>query len=458
MKYVLFGAGALGRKVYNLLKYEYNIVCFADNDSMKQTQKYLSIDIINPNQILELGLTPIIAVNEIYRMTIINQLYDINVKKFYIINDDDITKLNYIDLIPYGNIEENKNKICILRRKSSASIAKCFKLYNPFNDLIIEEVNVKKIDSESFYAYKSSSLIITQFLEDTGSKKSIELWHGFFIKPIGLLNPNGDRLNYHSRAITKNSICSLSKLYSIFIGYCLNVPYNKLSVTGYPRNDMLITADGKKNLEILFGRIEQKYILIYMPTFREHVRFNSKKARKNENEFIFDMPNFNIDDFNEFLIENDILFISKMHPVQINHETFKETDNIKVLTDNMLDEVNMDLYEIINGTDCLISDYSSIITDYLLVDKPIILTPLDIEAYIKRWGLMMEPYDAWMPGEIVIDFEPLKEAILNSLFNHDKYKIDREKLRKITHFYTDAKSTERVLTLARKILDLDGNN
>ncbi len=62
----------------------------------------------------------------------------------------------------------------------------------------------------------------------------------------------------------------------------------------------------------------------------------------------------------------------------------KKTDNLHILEDNYLRDKRLDLYEVVNAADLLITDYSSIYFDYLLLDRPIIFTPLDLEEYRKK--------------------------------------------------------------------------
>ena len=76
----------------------------------------------------------------------------------------------------------------------------------------------------------------------------------------------------------------------------------------------------------------------------------------------------------------------------------------------------------------------------------------DFDSYSETIGFNMEPYDAWMPGEIAIEYDQLVKAINNALLGEDVYKEERERFRRITHRYIDGNSTERVLTVAREIL------
>ncbi|MDF9850393.1 CDP-glycerol glycerophosphotransferase family protein [Paenibacillus sp. PastM-2] len=453
MKFVLFGAGLLGKSYYKLLKDKYDIVCFADNNPSKHGTKLLDLIIINPAEIINKNLNVIITSS--YYLEIAQQFYAMGIREFYIPNKYGIAELSRIDLNEYGEIKEIPNKVCIIGHYNAGALSKALISYNPYNDMEVVLVKDSKKDSEYFYHYLSSSLVITQGSEHCGNKKSIELWHGFTIKTLYFMSHEKSE---RSLSISKNEIfnnktavCSMSHLYSVFMGYCLRLDFEKFVITGYPRNDMIFKSDGKAALEKLVGPIKQRKILFYAPTYRESLYTNNG----NSAAFISDMTGFDEKIFNDFLSENNILFLYKKHTVQLSRKMFNDSNNIIEVTDDMLHANDMDLYEILNGVDGLVSDYSSIIIDFLLTDKPIILTPLDLEEYSSTRGLMMEPYDAWMPGEIALDYNQFQQAVSDSLFGEDKFKKDRERLKRITHKYADGNSSERVLALARELLELD---
>jgi len=452
MGYALFGAGKLGKKYFELLKDEYNIVFFIDNDPKKQGQQFSTRDVLAPESAIKMDFD--IIITSAFHLEIAQQLFELGVKEFFIPENDRSSVLSHIDLSHYDDLSEIPNKICLLRREYSGAVSATLIKNNSYDDVQVFGINSAKRDSEYFYHYLTCSLIITQFAERVhNNKKSIELWHAFPTKTLGyLIKEDIDRAytnTHHENFMKKDAICSLSMINSIFLGYCFNIEYNKFHITGYPRNDMLFCTDSRNKLEKIIGKIRQKYIIIYMPTYREH---SYRFFKNGENTFIPNMPDFDEIDFNVFLKRNDILFLHKMHSVQKDGAAFSDTNNVMQLTDTMLDEQQIDLYEVLNATDCLISDYSSVIIDYLLTGKPIIHTPTDLETYEETRGIMMAPYDAWATGEVVLDYANLKNAIGDALWGEDKYERDREKIRKITHKYNDNKSTERVLKLAREIL------
>jgi hypothetical protein len=335
MKFALLGAGKLGERYYNLLKDEYDIVCFADNDPDKQGTQYQSLDVVSPSKALEDGLNVIVAFMHENIIDLVKQLFNTGIKKLHIPDRKTPTDLKIIDLTAYDDLSEKTNKICVIRQRYAGAASYSLIKDNPFDDIEIVMINGEKMDSEFYYHYLTSSLMITQFHENfDDNKKSIELWHGFPIKAVCYLSKEkyehqaADQT--HRRFMEKDIVCSLSELYSIFFGYCLYIPYDKLRITGYPRNDSLFKTNGKENLETIFGKIDKKHIIIYMPTFRA---WDESLIRNGESTFLFDMPMFNEEDFNEFLQKKSILFIIKMHAFEMNVNMMKETNNVKVLTD-----------------------------------------------------------------------------------------------------------------------------
>ena len=104
-----------------------------------------------------------------------------------------------------------------------------------------------------------------------------------------------------------------------------------------------------------------------------------------------------------------------------------------------------------NGVDLLITDYSSVYFDYLLLDRPIIFVPVDLEEYRKTRGFLLEPYDYWTPGKKALNQKDLQNMILQSFIKDDNVER-RNELKNIVHYYQDGNSSERVWNLIDRIL------
>ena len=101
----------------------------------------------------------------------------------------------------------------------------------------------------------------------------------------------------------------------------------------------------------------------------------------------------------------------------------------------------------------MITDYSSVFYDYLLLDRPIIFTPVDIRDYELSTGMLYGPYDFWTPGDKVYNQQELQRKIFENLFLEDKYHEHRKTIKNIVHHFKDDKSIERVWKLIEQTYD-----
>ena len=115
------------------------------------------------------------------------------------------------------------------------------------------------------------------------------------------------------------------------------------------------------------------------------------------------------------------------------------------MSDDDLRDNNVQLYQFISQMDGLITDYSSIAIDYLLLDRPIIFTLDDYEEYEKHRGFYKKDIKKYMPGEQVYNYDEFLIAIKNIIDNKDLYKEDRIKILPLYHKFKDGESSSRVL-------------
>ncbi|HHV39631.1 MAG TPA: CDP-glycerol--glycerophosphate glycerophosphotransferase [Tepidimicrobium sp.] len=321
------------------------------------------------------------------------------------------------------------------------------KAYNDFLNGKINKIDLYKARIEKYKCIFRSNLLITTH----GCKRlrydnnTINLWHGIPIKAMSLMNKsNIDKINH----IEDDYFISTSDFFNTIMNSCIGITADKYCITGYPRNDYLLNANGIENLNILLDEKINGNIVLYMPTYRYD--------RENIDN-IFGFSEFCIDSFYKFLDNNNIILLLKLHPNEEKTLASKYKkymgERIRLITSDDLETQEMDLYKIVNAADLLITDYSSIYFDYLLLNKPIIFTPVDLEHYRENRGLLLEPYEYWTPGPKCIGQEQLQNEILKSLDNPEYYQEERENMRNIFHKYQDGSSTDRVMELIEKIME-----
>ena len=87
----------------------------------------------------------------------------------------------------------------------------------------------------------------------------------------------------------------------------------------------------------------------------------------------------------------------------------------------------MDVYPLLPFTDMLITDYSSIYYDYILMDdKGVLLFPFDIEEYKKSSNRLAFDYDEYTPGPRVYTFEDMIEYLMKGDYRYDS--AERKKI------------------------------
>ncbi len=116
---------------------------------------------------------------------------------------------------------------------------------------------------------------------------------------------------------------------------------------------------------------------------------------------------------NQILKEKNELFILKLHPaVKYCKEEYQTLDSVMFL------DKHLDIYPFLPFTDVLITDYSSVYYDYLLLnDKGFILYPFDYETYIVNSNRLAFDFNTYTPGVKAYNFKELLHCMQQETIN-----------------------------------------
>ena len=157
--------------------------------------------------------------------------------------------------------------------------------------------------------------------------------------------------------------------------YEFHIPLEKLVTLGFPRNDDLFTH--KCDLKDIFGAEFDRFVVWY-PTYRQHK--NSLVATTDISIPVIHDPAAAAA-VNEAARATNTLVIVKPHPAQdLSHIRALELSHLRFIDDGLFAAHGITSYEFLACTDALITDYSSVLFDYLLTGKPVGLTFEDIDA------------------------------------------------------------------------------
>ena len=267
--------------------------------------------------------------------------------------------------------------------------------------------------------------------------KKVHLWHGLTFKPVEL------------GLIAKGIPYLKSRIFRHIVNYDLMVStsefwtdnlYKKYFLAknvenhGYPRNDVLfrtpdqldlIGVDADKFKLLKDAKQKGHKIVIYSPTFRD------------DGSDAFSNGHLELEKLNTFLSKYNIIFVLKMHP--LNAHTYQDLSNI------LNYGKDFDIYPVMSLSDMMITDYSSIYIDYLIIDRPIVFFNYDYEKYLEKNRKLQSEFLETIPGVVAKEQDSLEKVILDHLISgNDTHKHQRAKLKEISYEFFDGNSAQRI--------------
>ena len=227
---------------------------------------------------------------------------------------------------------------------------------------------------------------------------------------------------------------------------CLKIGREKHVVTGYPRNDSVIVPKSELNetWKHFMGDLSPKKIILYGPSWR-HGRGFTK---------FFPFEDFDEKKLVELLRAENILLLLRPHVTELEKTELrvffdrlaKNSDVIKIASHKFFPDVN----SIIPYADALISDYSALYHDFLLLNKPILFIPYDYEDFALKNGFLYDYYEN-LPGPAINTFSELCQSFTEISNGQDHYFSKRNALMTKIHTHFDDKSCFRVSQLIDEI-------
>ena len=333
----------------------------------------------------------------------------------YMINDSRFNKYNFVwlvkELTPYNTIKRERTRTFLF---TSNNLYKKICRFSA-DYIIFDNIKIKK---------------------KRKNQVSIFLTHGCppFKNVRGIIDIN---------SIVDFVLCPSYRIKDL-ICYQYSVDEVKLFYNGLPRNDYLFKPDARISEKYGFDKYSK--VIIWMPTFRKH-KYVIDRVDSSA-EFPYGIPLIkNCDDvsrLSKLLKDRNMLLIIKSHPISSEDFTpFPKCDNIITLNDMELLNNDINYYSMLGMTDALITDYSSVLFDYLMINKPVCFTIDDIDEY--NFGFAFDNPLDYMPGDKVKDLDGLCDFFVNLSNGIDKYEKERIKLRDQTQDFVDDKNTERFI-------------
>ena len=144
-----------------------------------------------------------------------------------------------------------------------------------------------------------------------------------------------------------------------------------LRICGQPRNDVLFSGLQKKEVLRGSGVDESKKVILYMPTYR-------MPAMGTQAMEIIVRDLYSSKELDEALTKTNSVFIAKLHPLT-PHIDIENRENFVILDYGAV----KDNQKLLAVGDMMITDYSSAISDFALLERPIAFYMPDNEKFLS---------------------------------------------------------------------------
>ncbi|MCR4945780.1 MAG: CDP-glycerol glycerophosphotransferase family protein [Lachnospiraceae bacterium] len=284
----------------------------------------------------------------------------------------------------------------------------------------------ESIDFMRHYAVASYVFICDNNLPVAGAKKRketkvVQLWHaGGALKRFGYDSEWNIPSSYKGGNVFGNyDMVTVSADYAVKpFSSAMRTDEHTVRATGISRTDYCydrsyIDRQKKKFAEKHPGAAGKKVIL-WAPTFRgsasDPMFFGGDEIERLKNEF-----------------SDRYYIIRKLHPHAKRRAEMNDSD--------------MSSEALMLVCDIMITDYSSILYDYSLLQKPLILFAPDLDTYVRENGFY-EDYDS-IPAPHVTTYDGLVHAVRDAEESFDADAMNA--FRKRTMTYCDGHATERII-------------
>ncbi|MCD8019341.1 MAG: CDP-glycerol glycerophosphotransferase family protein [Clostridiales bacterium] len=267
---------------------------------------------------------------------------------------------------------------------------------------------------------------------------AINLWHGCgAFKKFGRSTAE---LKFGSSAATLDKYPNYGNLDLVTVSSpeviwayeeAMNLPKGIVQATGISRTDLFydrsFVRSRRKKLYKIMPEAKNKKVILYAPTFRGHVATASAP-----------------DEIDFYRFEKELgdkyVLVCKHHLFVKNLPEIPE--DLSHFARDLTHELTIE--DLICSADICISDYSSLIFEYSLFEKPMIFFAYDYEDYCDWRGFYYDYFDL-TPGPVVKDQEELLSTILHIDEAFDKQRVIDFKEKFMGS--CDGHATERIISM-----------
>ena len=273
----------------------------------------------------------------------------------------------------------------------------------------------------------------------------VQMWHGTPFKA-----PDQHQLKTAPPKPYYTSMLISSEYFKEIVKRAHGLKDENIAICGQPRTDAMF-EDFEKYPELK----NYKKVVVWLPTFRK----SSTLGYSDVDNIKSVIPIFDVSDYenlNNWLSEKNVLLIVKLHPME-DVSKFKELNisNLRLLSHKEFVDKGWDLYKLISQCDAMITDYSSVFYDFMLLNRPLAFTVDDYDDYKNKRGFAVGNPEYLTAGYKIGNKLQFYNFIDDLIKEIDIYKERRQEVNKLVNTYNDGKQCERALKIANIKMEVE---
>lgn len=253
----------------------------------------------------------------------------------------------------------------------------------------------------------------------------VQLWHGAgAFKKFGLSTETDEKVKQY----VQKANCRMTHLFVTskkvisFYQEAFAIPAERIYATGVPITDIYSKTEeikaGRERVYSAYPELKGKKLLLFTPTFRRTEEENSALWNR--------LPLKKMTE----VLGDEWRILLRVHPKF-------PPEQVPVVDGCLNVSVYPDVTDLYFAADMLMTDYSSTVVEYCLLDRPIIMYAYDLEAYDRGF---YRNYETTVPGPVAKE----ESQLLKLLTEKEDSSEHRKAFRQMQHDFTDTHSAERI--------------
>lgn len=345
---------------------------------------------------------------------------------------DDNTEALYSWMRAHGYGKKYRLSVCVPRQREPLPLSG----YEPAGML------------GGLWAYLRSKYVFYSFgdfrIRPSKGQVVVNQWHGTPLKTIGKLTGYKAYTGAGERLDCFTYVLAASEAFRPVFARAFGCGESRVKVLGHARIDYFFSARDTLPL-VGIDRAAYGKLFLWMPTFRVSKDGRFRDAGAGGGSLPVIKTRDGLASLDRHLASKRALLVIKVHPLAALDVGGTRLTNIRFVRNGDLASRGVRLYEFVKEFDALVTDYSSVFCDYLVLDRPMAFTLDDMEAYGGNRGFIFPDIAGYMPGHHVRTLDGLLGFIDACVAGRDPHAGERRRMLPFFCKYADGNNCRRLL-------------